>query len=805
MKSNPGPKDPVWACGIILVSLFACLPIVSVAQVYSSPGLLAVQFDQPAQDWESQGLPIGNGALGAVIAGGVKQDIIQFNEKTLWTGGPGADGYDFGWPSQSRVAQLAKARQTIAEQGSLAPEAAAGLLGHKITSYGDYQTFGELKLISEQGDSEVINYQRRLSLDNAQVDVTYTHAGVNYQREYLASYADGVIAIKLSADQPGKISLTASLAVPDNRTLETRIESGRLTATGKLHSNGLQFETQIQFVNQGGELTALDNNKIRVANADSLVILINAGTDYAQQYPRYRAQHPHKKLQKAMDAANKKNFAQIQNDHRKDYQSLFNRVKLDLGQGQSSEPTATLLKKYKTGDVKVDRTLEATYFQFGRYLLIASSRRGSLPANLQGVWNNSTTPPWNADYHVNINLQMNYWLAETTNLPELMEPYFDFVDSLVEPGKMAAQKVASVNKGWTLFLNTNIWGFTGVIDWPTAFWQPEAAAWLAQHYYEHYLFSNDERFLRKRAYPLMRSAADFWLEFLVKDPRDGKLIVSPSFSPEQGDFTNGAAMSQQIVFDLLRNTHSAAVQLGDKKYAQKIAATLAQLDTGIRIGSWGQLQEWKEDLDDPKNDHRHISHLFALHPGRQIDVIKAPELLQAVRTTLNARGDGGTGWSQAWKVNMWARALDGNRAHKVLGEQLQRSTLSNLWDNHPPFQIDGNFGAVAGIAEMLVQSHQDELHLLPALPDAWASGSVTGLRARGGITLDLKWHNHQLTEAKIHSHSSRKLQLRIAQPLRQFVLKDAAGGKTLELKREGNIGIFTAQGGSTYLLLNNER
>jgi len=763
----------------------------------STPAL-KITFNKPASDWEREGLPIGNGALGSVIMGGVETDRLQFNEKSLWTGGPGSiQGYDFGIAPESQAEKLAAVRHTLNEKGEMVPDAVAKELGRKTRGYGDYQNFGELVLGFPTGGA-VQDYRRELDLKNAVVRVTYTQDGIHYLREYFASFPDGVIGVRISADQPKKIHLTAALHIPDNRSLDLRIDGSRLIARGALKDNGLKYEAAVQLIASSAQVTR-DAAILRVSDADSVVILLSAATDYAQRYPVYRGDDPHLLVKNRLDRAGKKSWQSLLQSHQTDYQTLFNRVELDIGQAENRLTTPELLAAYRKGKVELDRTLEATYFQFGRYLIISSSRKGSLPANLQGVWNPSNTPPWNDDYHVNINLQMNYWLAETTNLQETLPPLFDFVDSLVVPGQVAAQKIVGA-KGWTLFLNTNVWGFTGVIDWPTAFWQPEAGAWLAQHYYEHYLFTGDPKFLRERAYPLMKGAAQFWLDVLVKDPRDGKWVVSPSFSPEHGPFVVGAAMSQQIVFDLLRNVSEAARLLGDKNFARQTTEVLANLDTGLRIGKWGQLQEWKQDMDDPENQHRHVSQLFALHPGHQIDATQAPALLQAARTSLNARGDGGTGWSQAWKINLWARLLDGDRARNVLSEQLTQSTLPNLWDNHPPFQIDGNFGATAGIAEMLLQSQNNQLQLLPALPNAWPQGAVRGLRARGNLVVDLRWKNNALQEAVLTAGQDGTVTVKNSLLATSFRLVEKANGKKVSLKCEGDSGTFTVRAGKVYLL-----
>lgn len=794
----------------LLLWAAACTPSIAAAEVP-----LALWFDRPAQDWEKESLPIGNGAMGATIHGGIAVDHLQFNEKSLWTGGPGSEqGYDFGLPEQPQTRALSQVQNALRAEGRQPPEKVAGTLGREITGYGNYQSFGTLQLEFPEPES-VSAYRRELDLVNAIARVSYKAGGVHYTREYLASYPDGVIAVHLSADKEGSITFSADLDIPDNRSADIHMQDGHITVQGALKDNGLQYETQLQVIATGGRVTAGEDGELRVNGADSATLLLAAGTDYAAEYPRYRGPDPHGMVQARMDRASRKGYPALRADHIADYQSLFSRVTLNIappgnaGLGDARQldkgpqahrknpPIDQWLKSYGTGNNAADRALEALYFQYGRYLLIASSRAGSLPANLQGVWNNSATPPWNADYHANINLQMNYWPAEITNLAETTAPLFDFVDSLQKPGSVAAEKLLGA-RGWTLFLNTNIWGFSGVIDWPTAFWQPEAGAWLADHFYEHYRYSNDEQFLRERAYPVMKGAAQLWLDALVKDPRDGRLVVSPSFSPEHGDFTMGAAMSQQLVGELLRNTRDAATQLGDTAFVTELNRTLENLDPGLRVGRWGQLQEWKADLDDPENQHRHVSQLYALFPDERISP-QTPDLLEAARTSLEARGDAGTGWSRAWKIALWARLHNGDRAHRILAAQLKDSTLPNLWSTHPPFQIDGNFGATAGVAEMLLQSHGGQIRLLPALPEEWANGSVTGLRARGNVSVDMAWQDGELHSARIAAGDAGRLRLQLPQH-NKFTLRRIGDDKFLKLREKGKTIIFSARAGENYLL-----
>lgn len=746
---------------------------------------LVLSFDQPGTDWESETLPIGNGALGASILGKVNTDVIQFNEKTLWTGGPNSiQGYDFGIPTaQENFPEKVKAiTQLLQQKKILSPEFVAKKIGRDTKGYGSYQSFADIELTFEHELSQVSHYQRRLDLNTATAHVNYQYQGVNFSREYFVSYPDNVIVIKLSSSQPQQVNVLVDLVVPKNRTKTKQVElfpKGKvskgnthslITVAGKLNDNNLAYESQLALIVEQGKITENATGKLQVTAANNVWLVVSAATNYKQRFPDYRGEMPHKKVSNIIKKALAFNYDALKQHHLADYQALFQRLAFNLDHltAQHSsvlnvpqKPINQLLAEYKTGKLaaKESRALEVLYYQFGRYLLISSSRAGSLPANLQGVWNKDEFAPWSADYHVNINLQMNYWLADVTNLSETNQPLFDFIDSLIPPGELAAQRIFGV-KGWAMFLNTNVWGFTGLIAWPTAFWQPEGAAWISLHYFEHYLFTQDVNFLKNSAYPVLKKATEFWLNTLVLDQSAAAYFVSPSYSPEHGDFTAGAAMSQQIVSKLLATTLFAARTLNDEKMIAKITAVNEKLDPGLRIGAWGQIQEWQQDLDDQTSKHRHVSQLYALHPSNSISPLFTPELAQAAKKSLIARGDEGTGWSKAWKINFWARLFDGNHAHKLLSEQLKNSTLSNLWDKHPPFQIDGNFGATAGISEMLLQSQNNEIHLLPALPNNWPNGAISGLKARGNIEVSISWKAGKLETAVIESALSQTLKVR---------------------------------------------
>ncbi|WP_399477229.1 glycosyl hydrolase family 95 catalytic domain-containing protein [Streptomyces sp. TRM68367] len=759
MKAAAGGVGGLALSGLALSSAEAAAVESSDVSRISGRDASVLWYTAPATDWEREALPIGNGALGAMVFGGLASERLQFNEKTLWTGGPGsAQGYDFGNWRAPRPGALTAVQDDLDARTRLDPDDVAARLGQPKAGFGAYQTFGDLYLdFPDAPAADPGTYRRALDLDNAVASVVFTHQQVRHQRDFFASYPDGVIVGRIAAGQPGRVTFTLRHTSPRSDFTASAADGG-LTVRGALKDNGLRFEAQIRVRSKGGTVTSNQDGTITVTGADSAWFVLAAGTDYADTYPEYRGPDPHAAVTRAVARAGNR-YESLLLRHLRDHRALFHRVALDIGQTLPPDlPTDRLLAGYTGGETPTDRALEALFFQYGRYLLIASSRPGSLPANLQGVWNHSTTPPWSSDYHVNINLQMNYWLAEAANLAETTAPYDRFVESLRAPGRRTAKEMFG-SRGWVVHNETNPYGFTGVHDWATAFWFPEAAAWLTQQLYEHYLFGGSTDYLRTTAYPVLKEAAEFWLANLRTDPRDGTLVVTPSYSPEHGDFTAGAAMSQQIVHDLFTNTLDAARVLGDSPaFRTQLQQALDRLDPGLRIGSWGQLQEWKADLDDPADTHRHVSHLFALHPGRQIR--PGSTWAEAAKVSLTARGDGGTGWSKAWKINFWARLRDGDHAHKMLGEQLKSSTLPNLWDTHPPFQIDGNFGATSGIVEMLLQSQHDVVEVLPALPTAWQTGSVRGLRARGGATVDIDWAEGRATRIALHPARTRELTVR---------------------------------------------